>query len=150
MYRHVSETWKTILKTRSDKIRDRVIGWRKGRTVVRIDRASRIDKARMLGYKAKQGFVLVRVRVGRGGMKKKRPKSGRRPKHMGVTRIKASISMRKVAEGRALVKYPNLRLMNSYFVFQDGKYSWYEIILVDPSHESIRSDPELDYLRIES
>lgn len=39
--------------------------------VVRASRPSRPDKARRLGYKAKQGFVIYRVRVRRGGRKRK-------------------------------------------------------------------------------
>merc|ERR1719517_24098 len=36
----------------------------------RASRPSRPDKARRLGYKAKQGFVVYRVRVKRGGRKR--------------------------------------------------------------------------------
>lgn len=40
----------------------------------RASRPSRPDKARRLGYKAKQGFVIYRVRVRRGGRKRPVPK----------------------------------------------------------------------------
>jgi ribosomal protein L15E len=40
----------------------------------RASRPSRPDKARRLGYKAKQGYVIYRVRVRRGGRKKPVPK----------------------------------------------------------------------------
>jgi len=36
----------------------------------RASRPSRPDKARRLGYKAKQGYVIYRARVRRGGRKK--------------------------------------------------------------------------------
>jgi large subunit ribosomal protein L15e len=36
----------------------------------RCTRPSRPDKARRLGYKAKQGFVIYRVKVRRGGRKR--------------------------------------------------------------------------------
>ncbi|KAI9034375.1 60S ribosomal protein L15 [Hyaloraphidium curvatum] len=36
----------------------------------RASRPSRPDKARRLGYKAKQGYVIYRVRVRRGGRKR--------------------------------------------------------------------------------
>jgi large subunit ribosomal protein L15e len=36
----------------------------------RASRPSRPDKARRLGYKAKQGYVVYRVRVRRGGRKR--------------------------------------------------------------------------------
>jgi large subunit ribosomal protein L15e len=38
--------------------------------VVRLTRPSRPDKARRLGYKAKQGYVVYRARVRRGGRKR--------------------------------------------------------------------------------
>lgn len=38
--------------------------------VHRASRPSRPDKARRLGYKAKQGYVIYRVRVRRGGRKR--------------------------------------------------------------------------------
>ncbi len=113
---------------------------------MRLERPSRISKARRLGYKAKQGFVVVRVRVGRGGMRKQRPRAGRRPKHLGVVKIKAAISMREVAERRAGEKFPNLKVLNSYFLYRDGKYSWYEVILVDPHHPAIKADKDLAWI----
>jgi large subunit ribosomal protein L15e len=109
----------------------------------RIERPSRLDRARRLGYKAKQGIVLVRARVGRGGMRKQRPVSGRRPKHLGVVRIKQGISMRKVAERRVAEKFPNLEVVGSYFLHKDGMNIWYEVILADPSHPAISKDREM-------
>lgn len=38
--------------------------------IVRLSRPSRPDKARRMGFKSKQGFVVYRVRVRRGGRKK--------------------------------------------------------------------------------
>ena len=43
-------------------------------SLCRVPRPSRPDKARRLGYKAKQGFVIYRVRVRRGGRKRPVPK----------------------------------------------------------------------------
>lgn len=40
----------------------------------RASRPSRPDKARRLGYKSKQGYVIYRVRVRRGGRKRPVPK----------------------------------------------------------------------------
>lgn len=39
-------------------------------SIVRLNKPSRPDKARRMGYKAKQGFVVYRVRVRRGGRKR--------------------------------------------------------------------------------
>ena len=39
-------------------------------SVIRLTRPSRPDKARRMGYKAKQGFVVYRARIRRGNRKK--------------------------------------------------------------------------------
>lgn len=146
MYRHVGETWRRIWKEKAGGIKDRAILWRRGPTIQRLERPSRIDSARALGYKAKQGFVVVRIRVGKGGMRRKRPRAGRRPKHLGVTRIKASVSMQQVAVNRVAEKYPNLRPLNSYYLYEDGQYTWYEVILADPHHPAIMHDKDMRWL----
>ena len=70
-YKYVSELWK---KKQSDVLRFllRVRCWeyRQLPSLCRVPRPSRPDKARRLGYKAKQGFVVYRVRVRRGGRKR--------------------------------------------------------------------------------
>ena len=135
--------WIQLWNENSPDIRDRVIGWRKQNAITRIDRPSRLQRARRLGYKAKQGIVVVRMRVGTGGMRKQRPRGGRRPKHLGVTRIKADDNMKTVAERRVLERYPNLKLLGSYFVYKDGMHYWFEVILADPQHPRISQDKEL-------
>jgi ribosomal protein L15E len=44
--------------------------YRQLNVIHRASRPSRPDKARRLGYKAKQGYVIYRVRVRRGNRKK--------------------------------------------------------------------------------
>ena len=95
-------------KDNSAELREKAVIWRKQNAIVRIVKPSRIIRARRLGYKAKQGIVVVRMRVGTGGMRKQRPRGGRRPKHLGVTRIKAAVSMKQVAERRVLERYLSL------------------------------------------
>jgi len=137
------QVWIKLWKENSPEIRDRVVRWRKQEAVTRIEKPSRIQRARRLGYKAKQGIVVIRMRVGTGGMRKQRPRGGRRPKHLGVTRIKADVSMKEVAENRVLERYPNMKLLGSYFIYKDGMHYWFEIILADPSHPRIAKDKEL-------
>lgn len=132
-----------MLKTRSQFIKDKAYVWRKEPTIHRINSPSRLDRARALGYKAKQGIIVVRARVGRGGMRKQRPVSGRRPKHIGVVHIKQSESMKSVAERRVAEKFINLKVLGSYFLYEDGIYSWYEVILVDLNHPAIIKDKEI-------
>ena len=118
------QTWIRLWKENAPELRSRVIGWRKQNAITRIDKPSRLDRARRLGYKAKQGIVVVRMRVGTGGMRKQRPTGGRRPKHLGVTRIKADDNMKTVAERRVLERYPNMKLLGSYYIYKDGKHYW--------------------------
>jgi large subunit ribosomal protein L15e len=137
------QTWIRLWKENSSEIRERVIKWRKETAVMRIDKPSRIQRARRLGYKAKQGIIVVRMRVGTGGMRKQRPTGGRRPKHLGVTRIKADDDMKTVANRRVLQRYPNMKFLGSYFVYKDGKHYWFEVILADPDHPRIAQDKEI-------
>ena len=135
--------WYKMWKENSAVLRARAISWRKEDAVTRIERPSRLLRARRLGYKAKQGIVVIRMRVGTGGMRRQRPRGGRRPKHLGVTRIKADDNMKTVAQRRVLERYPNMKLFGCYFLYKDGKYYWYEVILADPSHPRIAKDKEL-------
>ena len=137
------QIWIKMWKDNSAELREKAILWRKQNAMIRIAKPSRISRARRLGYKAKQGIVVVRMRVGTGGMRKQRPRGGRRPKHLGVTRIKAAVSMKQVAERRVLERYRNMKLLGSYFLYKDGMYYWFEVILADKSHNSITKDKEL-------
>lgn len=114
--------------------------------MTRIERPTRIDRARSLGYKAKQGIVVVRVNVRRGGLGKVRPKRGRRTQKMGTNKISGGMSTQRIAEARADRKYPNLEVLNSYWVGEDGKNKWFEVILVDPHHPVIKSDKNLNWI----
>jgi large subunit ribosomal protein L15e len=140
MYSQISKTWQSIFHEGSGDIKARAVQLRKEPAMLRVDHPWRLDRARSLGYKAKEGVVVVRMRVSRGGMRKKRPTSGRRPKHMGVLKIKSAVSSQEVAERRVLQRHPNMKLLGSYFVWKDGIHAWYECILVDPMHPAIRKD----------
>jgi len=139
----MTATWHRMWKHNTNELKSKAIIWRTESTIHRIQRPSRIDRARRLGYKAKQGIAVVRVRVGRGGMRKQRPVSGRRPKHLGVVHIKQGISMRKVAERRVNKKFPNMEVLGSYYLYKDGMNIWYEVIIADPNHQSIANDREM-------
>jgi len=137
------QVWLNLWKDNAPAIRERAIRWRKENAVTRIEKPSRVQRARRLGYKAKQGIIVVRMRVGTGGMRRQRPRGGRRPKHLGVTRIKADVSMKEVAERRVLERYPNMKLLGSYYLYKDGMHYWFEVILADPSHPRVSKDKEL-------
>jgi len=137
------QVWLKMLKENPMELRQRAVVWRNENAVTRVEKPSRIARARRLGYKAKQGIIVIRMRVGTGGMRKQRPRGGRRPKHLGVTKIKADVSMKQVAERRVLERYPNMKLLGSYFLYKDGMHYWFEIILADPSHPRIAKDKEI-------
>ena len=137
------QVWLKMLKENPMELRQKAVIWRNQNAVTRVEKPSRIARARRLGYKAKQGIIVIRMRVGTGGMRKQRPRGGRRPKHLGVTKIKADVSMKQVAERRVLQRYPNMKLLGSYFLYKDGMHYWFEIILADPSHPRIAKDKEI-------
>jgi large subunit ribosomal protein L15e len=125
-------------------MRQFVFKWRREPAILRVEKPTRIDRAKRLGYKAKQGFVVVRARIRRSGARKKRPSSGRRQKAMGVTKIKWSKSLQQIVEGRVAKKYPNMEVLNSYYLWADGKYFWTEVLLIDTHHSSIINDPQVN------
>ncbi len=147
MYRHLQQAWKRPDKSYvKDLMRDRVITWRRQPSIVRVEKPTRLDRARRLGYKAKKGFVVARVRVRRGGRRKQRPKMGRRQKRMGVAKITPAKSIKLIAEERAARKYPNLEVLSSYWVWEDGVSKWYEVIMVDPNSPSIKTDKDVGWI----
>jgi large subunit ribosomal protein L15e len=116
--------------------------------IVKLPRTSRPGKARMLGFKAKQGYVIYRVAVRRGGRKRPLRKGINygKPKTAGITGLKLHKSKRAVAEGRVGRLLPSLRILNSYWVNQDSVHKYYEVILVDPFHPVIRHDPRINWI----
>ena len=147
VYRHLQKAWKKPDQSYiRGLMRQRAIIWRRQPAIVRVEKPTRIDRARRLGYKAKKGFVVVRARVRRGGRRKPRPKMGRRQKRMGVKKYTPAKSIKLIAEERVARKYPNLEVLNSYWVWEDGVSKWFEVILVDPSSPSIKSDKNVGWI----
>lgn len=147
MYGYVKNAWKEKDKTYIREFQwSRMIEWRRGGAVVRVDKPTRIDRARELGYKAKQGYVVVRARVRRGNLQRRKIKGGRRPKRKGMKKIPMRKSIQRIAEERVARKYPNLEVLNSYYVGEDGKYHYYEVILVDTNHPVIKNDPKINWI----
>ncbi|MDI6860176.1 MAG: 50S ribosomal protein L15e [Methanocellales archaeon] len=146
-YSYIRDAYKKPHETYVDELMwQRLQAWRREPTVKRIERPTRLDRARALGYKAKQGMILARVKVRRGGRRKSRFRAGRRTAHMGTKKITPDKSIQRIAEERASRKHPNLEVLNSYWVGEDGKSKWYEVILIDRNHPSIQSDPELRWI----
>jgi large subunit ribosomal protein L15e len=120
--------------------------WRKQAPIVRVEKPTRIDKARQYGYRSKQGFVILRVKVRRGGLRKKRPSRGRKPAGMAIRKITMAKSTQRMAEERAQKKSPNLQVLASYWVLDDGKNKWYEVIMVDTHHPAMKKDRKISWM----
>lgn len=146
-YRYIGEAWKRPKASYVREFRQlRLEEWRKEPAVIRLERPTRLDRARSLGYKAKHGIIVVRAKVRRGGRRKTRPKHGRKSKGMAVHKITPGKSLQRIAEERTARKYPNMEVLNSYWVAEDGKRKWYEIILVEPANPEIKSDKTLNWI----
>ncbi|MBI4095489.1 MAG: 50S ribosomal protein L15e [DPANN group archaeon] len=114
-----TQAWKNFL-----------IGLRASPTLVKLEHPTRPDRARNLGYKAKQGIFVVRSRVTKGGRKRPKFGHGRKPSKYGRF-ITAYKSDQWISEEHASRKYPNCEVLNSYWVASDGKHKWFEVILID-------------------
>jgi len=148
-YKYMEEVWR---KKQSDVLRFlmRVRAWeyRQTNKITRVTKPTRTDKAHRLGYKAKQGYVIVRVGVRRGGRKRQNPKGTvlGKPKHQGINQLKFERNLQSVAEEKVGRKFANLRVLNSYWINQDATMKYYEVILADPSHAKIRNDPRINWI----
>lgn len=139
------ETKKLRQEKTREALEERRSEWRDQSAIERIDNPSNPKRAKQQGYKDKQGVVMARARVPRGGRRKKRPNKGRRPKRMGVNKITPEKSKKVIAEERTGSKFPNLEVLNSYKVGEDGRYHYFEILMVDPDHPSIENDEDLNW-----
>ena len=143
--KYIREIWKKPKANMPELYRERLLKWRREPVTVRIERPTRLDRARSLGYRAKQGFVIVRQRIGKGGRMREQFKSGRRSKHMRRLKI-VSKNYAQIAEERAQKKYTNCEVLNSYWVAEDGHFKWYEIILVDKDSPQILKDKTIGWI----
>ena len=146
LYNYVRDQWKSPTGELKAIQKERLVRYRREDASIKIKRPTRIDRARALGYKAKQGYVLIRTRIRRGGMKKHAITSGRRAKRAGISKITMSKNLQMIAEERTCKKYPNLETLNSYWVAEDGRYKWYEVIMVDPNHPVIMADSKINWI----
>jgi len=140
MYKAIKKTARNLP---AEIRRERLAGWRRSNAVVRIDRPTNLSKARSVGYRAKQGIILVRVRVLRGGRQRRGSlKKGRRSKNARARKI-VSVNYQSIAERRANNKFKNCEVLNSYSVGKDGRHYFYEVILIDRNHPQILKDVQL-------
>ena len=148
-YKYLEELWR---KKQSDLMtfimRVRTWEYRQLPVITRVNHPTRPDKARRLGYKAKEGYVVYRVRVRRGGRKRPVAKGivCGKPSSVGINQLKPTRNLRSKAEERAGKALGGLRVLNSYWIAQDGTYKYYEVIMVDSFHNAIRNDPRINWI----
>ena len=138
LWKKPTDELKIILRQRLNQFRDEPV-------TIRIEHPTRLDRARSLGYKAKPGFIIIRQSVMRHKRQMPKTRHPRRPKHSSV-RKDLAMSYQWVAEQRAVKKYPNCEVLNSYFVAKDGMHYWYEVILVDRAHPQIAADDRIKWI----
>ena len=148
-YKYLEELWR---KKQSDVMnfifRVRTWEYRQLPVICRVNRPTRPDKARRLGYKAKQGYVVYRIRVRRGGRKRPVAKGivTGKPSSVGINQLKPTRNLRSKAEERAGRALGGLRVLNSYWIAQDGTFKYFEVIMADPGHNAIRNDPRINWI----
>ena len=144
MYKYMRKLWNQPRQSMPELWKERLILWRKQPVTVRLKRPTRIDRARSLGYKAKEGIFVVRQRLGRGG--RQRPGFGKRRSKRMSPRLNLRKSYQLIAEERVAKKYSNCEVLNSYWVAEDGVSIWHEVILVDKSNPNVMRDPNYSWL----
>lgn len=142
IYHYLNEAWK---HPDLEEQRRRMIEWRSSDAVVKVEKPLRLDRARMLGYKAKRGIIIVRVRVLRGGHKRPRPRKGRMSRRLHI-RKNLKLNYRSICEQKAARKFTNMEVVNSYQVGVDGQHYFYEVIMADRNAPEIKADKQLSYL----
>ena len=144
LYQHIRQTYKRPNDALPHMYRQtRMAIWRREPVNCRIERPTRLDAARSLGYKAKQGVVLIRTRIRRGGLRKGKIHMKRKPSKAGIKKITMAKNTQRMAEERVARHFPNMEVLNSYWVGQDGKHKFYEVILLDTHHPAIIADKQL-------
>ena len=142
--KYMREAWKKP-KENKELWKERLIAWRREPVTVKLEHPTRMDRARSLGFKAKKGVFVVRQRVSRGGRKREWRTKGRRTKAQRRVKI-LSKNYRQVAEERVQKKFLNCEVLNSYWVAKDGKYYWYEVIMVDRDAPQVTKNKDLKFV----
>ena len=148
MYKYIREAWKQPKKNLGADYKEFLIQLRRENVTTRIARPTRLDRARSLGYKAKQGILIVRQRTSKGGHTRPDIKAGRRPKSNTQRKVVGK-SYQQIAEEKVARKFTNCEILNSYLVAEDGSYKWYEVIAIDRTHPVILNDKNLNWISLQ-
>ncbi len=139
LYGHVKQTFVDEYKQRSPLYKERIVKWSAEPPITRIDHPTNIARARELGYKAKDGVIVVRVHV-LGGKKKRVAFSGGRKPSKSGRYFSRQKSTQSTAEERAGRRFTNCEVLNSYFVGEAGAQKFFEVILVERANPSVLAD----------
>ena len=140
LYKYLRELWNR--PSDSNGYKELIIELRREPATLRIEKPTRLDRARSVGYRAKQGVIVVRQRVSAGGHKTGKPAGGRKTKRA-TPRVALTKNHKQIAEERASRKYPNCEVLNSYLLASDSKNHWFEVILIDRTHPAVLADANL-------
>jgi large subunit ribosomal protein L15e len=139
MYKQMKSSFIEGYKSKSTSYKERLAKWNSEPTAHRLDGPTNITRARELGYKAKSGVLIVRVRVAKGKRKRPTVGGGRKPSKTGRFYSRQK-SLQSIAEERAGRKFINTEVLNSYFIGSTGQNTYFEVILLNTADPSIRND----------
>jgi large subunit ribosomal protein L15e len=145
----MKQTFISEYKTRSGQYKSNIIKWNSEAPIIRVPKPTNIARARELGYKAKEGVIMARVRVHGGSKKRKQAGGGRKPSKSGryFTFRKSS---QAIAEQRASRKFTNTIALNSYFIGSSGSEKYFEVILLDKNSNALKSDGQYNSILSQS
>lgn len=145
-YHYMKKAWKDPSPEHMIEVRKNMTEWRNGDRIVKLEKPTRLDRARILGYKAKKGIAVFRITIKRGGRSKARPTTKRRSKRFNVKKI-LHLNYQGVAEQRVQKAHQNLEILGSYKIGKDGQYYFFEVITVDRNMAEIKSDKNFKWLQ---
>jgi large subunit ribosomal protein L15e len=126
--KYLKQLWKKPKESfGTERWRSWLMQLRKEPILIRVDNPTRLDRVR------------------KGARKRPRPGHGRRQAHYGRFFTTGS-SLQAQAEQHIRKKYPNCEVLNSYWVGEDGRYKWFEVILVDRDHPVIKADKKISFI----
>ncbi|MBU0590989.1 50S ribosomal protein L15e [Candidatus Micrarchaeota archaeon] len=135
-YKYIVQTLQKQYKERNDALKAKIVGWGRGPVMERVERPTNLSRARTLGYKAKQGYAVIRIRIDKGRRTRRKPDGGRKQKNNYLF-VQPQLSHQGIAEQRVNRKYRNMEVLNSYWIGENGKYKYFEVILADPAKPTV-------------
>jgi large subunit ribosomal protein L15e len=142
--KHMRNLWKRPKENLGDGWKVLLMGLRREPVINRLEGPTRPDRARSLGYKAKKGFVVVRARIAKG--RRKTPKKGGRTPKASGRFFTTGLSLQAIAEQRVARRFPNMEVVASYHLAEDGQHKWFEVLLADGSRPEVSGDSERKWM----